>query len=153
MSHGLNLVSIVISYLHVLSSPPASEQLSNILSFTKVGCRLIAGTRSVPSSQLRLGPEEPSRLLLLSVGTYLTETHDEIWVFNQGFWDTDANLYREVQKANWDDVILKEEFKGALQKDVYGFFSSEKVYKDLGIAWKVCPLWFIVCQVCCTGRF
>lgn len=76
-------------------------------------------------------------MLLLTVGAYLYDTHDEIWVFNQGFWDKDAGLYQEVQKANWDDVILKEEFKEALKKDIYGFFSSEKIYKDLGIAWKV----------------
>ncbi|KAF6762084.1 ATP-dependent Zn protease [Ephemerocybe angulata] len=36
-------------------------------------------------------------------------------------------LWVEVQKASWDDD---------LQKDVYGFFESEDVYKDLGIAWK-----------------
>lgn len=89
------------------------------------------------------GPEERSRLLLLTVGAYLLETHDEIWVFNQGYWDKDPGLYREVQKANWDDVILKEEFKEALKKDIYGFFTAEKVYKDLGIAWKVGvdPFW------------
>jgi hypothetical protein len=132
-------VPIPISYGHALSSPPVLGRLTSISSFMKVSYRLLAGMRSVLNSEPPLGPEEPSRLLLLSVGTYLTETHDEIWVFNQGFWDKDANLYREVQKANWDDVILKEEFKGALQKDVYGFFSSEKVYKDLGIAWKVGP--------------
>jgi len=43
----------------------------------------------------------------------------------------------EVQKADWKDVILKDTFKKALQKDVYGFFASEAIYKDLGITWKV----------------
>ena len=42
----------------------------------------------------------------------------------------------EVQKANWDDVILEESFKKALQKDVYSFFGSESLYKSLGIPWK-----------------
>jgi transitional endoplasmic reticulum ATPase len=45
-----------------------------------------------------------------------------------------------MQKANWDDVILKQEFKDALQKDVYGFFKNEKIYKELAIPWKVTPL-------------
>jgi len=63
--------------------------------------------------------------------------HNEIWVFNQGFWRKDAGLWNEIQKADWKDVILKEEFKKALKKDVYGFFDSEKLYKDLGIPWKV----------------
>lgn len=33
-------------------------------------------------------------------------------------------------------VILDEAFKEDLQKDIDGFFSSEKLYKDLAIAWK-----------------
>jgi len=59
-------------------------------------------------------------------------------VFNQGYWSKDADLWRDVQKADWADVILDDTFKKALQKDVYGFFQSEKLYKDLGIPWKVC---------------
>ena len=42
-----------------------------------------------------------------------------------------------MQKSNWDDVILKQNFKDNLKKDVYGFFSSEELYKNLGIPWKV----------------
>jgi len=33
-------------------------------------------------------------------------------------------------------VILKEQFKKALKKDVYGFFASEAIYKELAIPWK-----------------
>ncbi|KNZ74826.1 hypothetical protein J132_06047 [Termitomyces sp. J132] len=83
------------------------------------------------------GPEEPSRLLLLTVGTWSAQVHDEIWVYNQGFWQKDHELWLDVQKGNWEDVILNHDFKKALQKDVYGFFTSEKVYKELGIPWKV----------------
>ena len=46
----------------------------------------------------------------------------------------------EVQKARWEDVILKEEFKINLKKDVYGFFDSEELYKSLSIPWKVFAL-------------
>ncbi|KAJ3518065.1 hypothetical protein NLJ89_g106 [Agrocybe chaxingu] len=48
----------------------------------------------------------------------------------------DHGLWLEVQKADWKDVILKDEFKKALQKDVYGFFASESIYKELAIPWK-----------------
>ena len=58
-------------------------------------------------------------------------------MFNQGFWDKDPGLWEEVQKANWKDVILNEDFKATLQKDVFGFFSSERVYLELQIPWKV----------------
>ncbi|TFK55460.1 P-loop containing nucleoside triphosphate hydrolase protein [Heliocybe sulcata] len=82
------------------------------------------------------GPEDPINDYLMSVGRWNTEVHEEIWVFNQGFWQKDAGLWTEVQKADWKDVILKEEYKTALQKDVFGFFSSEDLYKQLAIPWK-----------------
>ncbi|KAF9006566.1 P-loop containing nucleoside triphosphate hydrolase protein [Cyathus striatus] len=85
---------------------------------------------------LHQGPEDYTRHLLMAVGAWADGLHDEIWVFNQGFWSKNHGLWVEVQKADWKDVILKDEFKKALQKDVYGFFSSEKVYKELGIPWK-----------------
>ncbi|KAF9481812.1 P-loop containing nucleoside triphosphate hydrolase protein [Pholiota conissans] len=85
---------------------------------------------------LHEGPEEVSRLYLLSAGAWADSLHDEIWVFNQGFWQKDHGLWQEVQKADWKDVILKDVFKKALQKDVYGFFASEAVYKELAIPWK-----------------
>ncbi|KAG6821559.1 hypothetical protein H0H93_000068 [Arthromyces matolae] len=82
------------------------------------------------------GPEEPSRRLLLAVGAWSIQVHEEIWIYNDGFWQKDHGLWVDVQKGNWNDVILNSDFKRALQKDVYGFFSSKKVYKDLGIPWK-----------------
>ena len=90
------------------------------------------------------GPDENSRKLLLEAGVYQNKLHDEIWVFNQGFWSKDPGLWKEIQKADWKDVILKDVFKKALQKDVYGFFSSEDVYRELSIPWKV-RVWIFDC--------
>ncbi|KAK0468145.1 P-loop containing nucleoside triphosphate hydrolase protein [Desarmillaria tabescens] len=82
------------------------------------------------------GSEDPARSLLLAAGLWSDQLHSEVWVFNQGFWQKDPTLWTEVQKADWKDVILKEEFKEAFKKDVYGFFTSEAIYKDLAIPWK-----------------
>jgi len=81
--------------------------------------------------------EQPSKELLVAAGGWSQALHDEIWVFNQGLWKKDPGLWQEVQKANWSDVILDEDFKTTLQKDVFGFFTSERVYLDLQIPWKV----------------
>jgi len=81
--------------------------------------------------------ERPSKDLLVAAGGWSQALHDEVWVFSQGFWDRDPGLWQEVQKANWGDVILDEDFKTTLQKDVFGFFASERVYLDLQIPWKV----------------
>ena len=63
--------------------------------------------------------------------------HEEVYVFDSGWWQKDHRLWLEIQKANWDDVILEEDFKKRLQKDVFGFFDSEELYQQLGIPWKV----------------
>jgi transitional endoplasmic reticulum ATPase len=83
------------------------------------------------------GPEEHSRDLLLAAGLYRNQLHDEIWVFDKGFWHKDRGLWAQIQKADWKDVILKDAFKKSLQKDVHGFFDSEHVYKELSLPWKV----------------
>jgi hypothetical protein len=85
---------------------------------------------------LHEGPPGPASELFLKAGIWSDELHDEIWVFNQGWWNKDHGLWTEVQKADWKDVILEDQFKKSLQKDVYGFFSSEAVYKKLAIPWK-----------------
>jgi transitional endoplasmic reticulum ATPase len=87
---------------------------------------------------LHKGPEGPARQLLLQAGIWQNDLHNEIWVYEQGFWRKDHNLWTEVQKADWKDIILKDVFKKELQKDIYGFFASESVYKGLAIPWKVC---------------
>ena len=81
--------------------------------------------------------EQPARALIAKAGTHNSDLHEEIYVFDSGFWFKDHSLWVETQKASWDDIILKEEFKTSLQKDVFGFFDSEELYKNLGIPWKV----------------
>lgn len=53
--------------------------------------------------------------MLLAAGTYATELHEEIPVYAHGWWEHDHQLWLDVQKANWDDVILDPEFKKRLQ--------------------------------------
>ncbi len=83
------------------------------------------------------GPETPARSFLHAVGAWATELHEEIYVFENGFWNKSHALWQEVQKANWDDVILKQSFKDTVRKDVNSFFDSEDLYKKLAIPWKV----------------
>ncbi|KAJ6515712.1 P-loop containing nucleoside triphosphate hydrolase protein [Mycena sanguinolenta] len=93
------------------------------------------GTRTLYAI-LHQGPKERGRELVLNAGLWNDSLHEEIWVFNQSFWQKDHALWLSVQSADWKDVILDESFKKDLQKDVYGFFKSEPIYKDLAIPWK-----------------
>ncbi|VDC06306.1 unnamed protein product [Peniophora sp. CBMAI 1063] len=82
------------------------------------------------------GPEEPSHQLLLAAGSYQNELHDEIWQFVDGFWQKSSGLWKDIQSANWDDIILESDFKAAVKKDVYGFFESRDMYKRFKIPWR-----------------
>jgi transitional endoplasmic reticulum ATPase len=64
------------------------------------------------------------------------ELHNEVWVFDQGWWQKSAQLWDSVQKASWDDVILDDDMKKALQTDVEGFFDSQETYQKLKVPWK-----------------
>jgi transitional endoplasmic reticulum ATPase len=97
------------------------------------------GSASYPEVRMNyiLGPTpEATEDLLLAVGSYTSALHEEIWVFNSGYWQKDAVLWRSVQQASWDAVILDPDMKDAMIKDVNRFYDSQAVYKRLGIAWK-----------------
>lgn len=85
---------------------------------------------------LHKGPEARSRELLLAAAGWTRQLHEEILVFERGYWKKDSELWTDMQKASWDDIILKQEFKDELQQDVTGFFDSQKLYKSLAIPWK-----------------
>ena len=59
-----------------------------------------------------------------------------IWVFDRGQWYQDEELTEAVESATWDNLVLEESFAKGLQRDTSTFFSSEKIYKSLGITWK-----------------
>ena len=75
-------------------------------------------------------------LLLMSAGLHTHSLHDEIWVFEQGFWRKDGELWRAIQKAHWSDVILDEEMKSSIQEDITRFFTSRDQYTRYGVPWK-----------------
>ncbi|OAK94509.1 P-loop containing nucleoside triphosphate hydrolase protein [Phaeosphaeriaceae sp. SRC1lsM3a] len=65
-----------------------------------------------------------------------SQLHNEVWVFDGGYWQKSAELYASVMKASWDNVILDESMKKALIADVTNFFDGQKTYKDLQVPWK-----------------
>ena len=74
--------------------------------------------------------------LLLTVGEWTTELHDEIYVFDDGRWHKNRELFKSVQGASWDEVILNPGMKSNLMKDVQGFFNNRDLYKKLAVPWK-----------------
>jgi transitional endoplasmic reticulum ATPase len=64
------------------------------------------------------------------------QLHNEVWVFDGGYWQKSAELYNSVQKAEWSNVILDEDMKKALIADVTNFFDGQQTYSDLKVPWK-----------------
>ena len=73
--------------------------------------------------------------LLKAAGEVLHKLEPGIYVFDQ-YWYKDKELYKEVQKASWEKVILDENKKKSLTTVSRKFFDSKDVYDDLGVPWK-----------------
>ncbi|KAH7126869.1 P-loop containing nucleoside triphosphate hydrolase protein [Dendryphion nanum] len=64
------------------------------------------------------------------------ELHNEVWVFDQGWWQKSRDLYDSIQRSKWEDVILDEDMKKAIISDVEGFYDGRETYADLKVPWK-----------------
>ena len=73
--------------------------------------------------------------LIKSVGDWLIADDKLVYVYDN-YWTTSRALWEEVQKANWNDVILDLGMKKALQDLVGRFFDSKDVYEEAGVPWK-----------------
>ncbi|KAF2098637.1 P-loop containing nucleoside triphosphate hydrolase protein [Rhizodiscina lignyota] len=73
--------------------------------------------------------------LIATIGKWMVSDEDVIFVFDN-FWTASKELWKQVQKANWDDVILDPSMKKALTSVSGKFFDSEDVYKEYGVPWK-----------------
>lgn len=75
--------------------------------------------------------------LIATVGDWQKPEDEKfIYVYDAGFWQQSRDLYEQVQKSEWKDVILNEDMKKTITELMHKFFDSEDIYKDLGVPWK-----------------
>lgn len=79
--------------------------------------------------------------LIAECTQWAQELHSEVLVFDQGYWQKSPELWQNIQKSNWKDVILEKEKKKAIIDDILGFFEDADRYKEFGIPWKVRNSW------------
>ncbi|KAI0411056.1 ATPase [Xylaria grammica] len=79
---------------------------------------------------------EHAEALLLAAGSWANELHGEVWVFDQGRWVKNAELFRSIMGASWDSVILDPDMKRAIIDDHISFFDSRETYARLKVPWK-----------------
>ncbi|KAH8808198.1 P-loop containing nucleoside triphosphate hydrolase protein [Xylogone sp. PMI_703] len=108
------------------------------MSFTKNNYILVGP----PNDDEDLTPEQKQAAqkstdaLIKACVNWGQELHDEVLVFDGGFWQKNRELWQNVQKSNWDDVILDKEKKKSIVEDVTGFFDGEDRYAEFGVPWK-----------------
>lgn len=84
-----------------------------------------------------ISPHSSSADSLFATVARATSAHPNVvWVFDRGWWEPSPDLWRDVRKSSWDDVILDEDFKKGLREDYKGFLKGRKTYKDLNVPWK-----------------
>lgn len=84
-----------------------------------------------------LGPDrDRANLLVLAAGRWMSDIHEQVWVFDQGFWQKDSELFRSFIKSSWDDVILDPSMKKAIIDDHNSFFDSRETYQGFQVPWK-----------------
>ncbi len=81
--------------------------------------------------------KEVAEALVIAANVWSEQIHNEVWVYDQGWWSKDKELWRVVQEASWANVILGDEMKGAVISDVAGFFDAKDAYAEFGMPWKV----------------
>ena len=76
--------------------------------------------------------------MLREIGEWSSTLHDEIWVFNQGFWSKSAELYEAIMKSRWEDVILPPTLKKEVRDVATKFFAegTRRTYHRLRVPWK-----------------
>lgn len=76
--------------------------------------------------------------LLRTVGQWQSADEQFVWVYDN-YWVRNKDLWNEVQKAEWKDVILDEGMKKALTE------VSEKFFDNKGT---VCAVFFFLASAC-----
>lgn len=74
--------------------------------------------------------------LILAAGKWTSQLHQEIFVFDDGYWEKSRELWNSIDGSSWDDVILDPEMQKDLIEDVQSFFDNQNAYKQYAVPWK-----------------
>lgn len=77
-----------------------------------------------------------AREFYLRVCEWAAEVRGEVLVFDNGYWYKDETLFKAIQNATFDNLILPLRLKQEIQDDFAQFFASREVYEQYRIPWK-----------------
>lgn len=65
-----------------------------------------------------------------------SEVRDELLVFEDGYWSKSPNLFKEIQSATFDNLVLSGNLKEEIKTDLQDFFAACSTYAEYGVPWK-----------------
>jgi AAA+ superfamily predicted ATPase len=79
---------------------------------------------------------EVAEQFFTAVCVFNPEIADEVLVFEHGYWARNESLYRSIQQASFDQLVLTDSLARELLDDLLRFFASRELYSTYGIPWK-----------------
>jgi hypothetical protein len=84
-----------------------------------------------------IADDEPTaRGFLEAVSIWSSEVHGEILVFSDGCFEKSSRLHRDIERASWDDLVLRGSLKQDIPRDFEHFFASRATYERHGAPWR-----------------
>ena len=82
--------------------------------------------------------------LIRAVGKWMKPNDAYVYVYDY-YWTLNRKLWEEVQKAKWEDVILKESMKKQLVELMKKFFDSKDIYRVSLLSTVICSFRDLIC--------
>lgn len=84
-----------------------------------------------------IAPSEPlADAFFIEVCEWHHAVRDEVMVFDGGHWSKSAELFQNIRKASFDNLVLPGTMADELQRDFEAFFDSRALYERYGVPWK-----------------
>ena len=80
--------------------------------------------------------KEIAESFLVAVCAWNVEVRGEVLVFDGGCWKKDRQLFKSIQGATLDNLILRGSLKQDIYDDLVQFFAARETYETYGIPWK-----------------
>ncbi len=80
--------------------------------------------------------QQVAKDFITEVCRWNAELRGEVLVFSGGCWKKDARLFRAIQGASFDNLILRGNLKQQIHEDLERFFAMRQTYEEYGIPWK-----------------
>ncbi len=70
------------------------------------------------------------------VSSWNAEVRDEVLVFDGGCWSKSDSLFKAIQTATFENLILAGSLKEEIRDDLARFFHTRETYEAHGVPWK-----------------